>query len=164
MPLWFILFCMFLIIAYAVVGGVFLAFSDFIMRSLRMTSGTGGIEAMQIINREVFYWVFMALLIGLVPLSLGLLGYASVSLNGTGAILLRLAAVSYVVGVFGVTVAGNVPLNTQLDGMEFTSEATRQFWVTRYVPHWTFWNTVRTVGSVLSSVLCLSGLVLLILA
>ena len=59
-PLIFILL-QFSVLAYAALAGVFLAFSDFIMRSLARTSGTGGIEAMQIINREVFRWVFMTL-------------------------------------------------------------------------------------------------------
>ena len=35
----------FAIIAYALVGGVFLAFSDFIMRSLANTGGVGGVDA-----------------------------------------------------------------------------------------------------------------------
>lgn len=162
MPLWFLLFCTFLTIAYAMLGGVFLAFSDFIMRSLRNTSGTGGIEAMQIINREVFHWVFMVAFIGLAPMSLVLLGYASLSLTGSGAILLRLAAISYLVGVFGITIARNVPLNTTLDGMDLAAESTRQFWLADYVPDWTFWNSARTFASLLTSGLCLSGLVLLV--
>ena len=53
------------VLAYALVGGVFLAFSDFIMRALSVTSGYGGAEAMQAINREVFRWVFMTLFLGL---------------------------------------------------------------------------------------------------
>ena len=68
-PVIFILL-QFSILAYALVGGVFLAFSDFIMRSLAHTSGIGGVDAMQVINREVFRWVFMALFIGMAPVSL----------------------------------------------------------------------------------------------
>ncbi|WP_425070998.1 hypothetical protein [Sagittula sp. S175] len=34
------------ILAYALVAGVFLAFSDFIMRALSLTGGVGGAEAM----------------------------------------------------------------------------------------------------------------------
>ncbi|MEM9441833.1 MAG: hypothetical protein AAGA73_15430 [Pseudomonadota bacterium] len=67
--------CQFVILAYALLGGVFLAFSDFIMRSLANTGGTGGIEAMQVINREVFRWVFMALFLGMAAGSLFLVGY-----------------------------------------------------------------------------------------
>ena len=43
----------FAILAYALVGGVFLAFSDFVMRPLALTGGAGGVEVMQSINREV---------------------------------------------------------------------------------------------------------------
>ena len=81
-----------------------------------------------------------------------------------GAILLRLAAICYLLGVLGVTAARNVPLNTMLGGMDLAVDSTRQFWIARYVPDWTFWNTVRTLGSIASSVLCLSGLILLIQA
>jgi len=54
MSSFFFVLTQFAILAYALVGGVFLAFSDFIMRSLSLTSGVGGVEAMQVINREVF--------------------------------------------------------------------------------------------------------------
>jgi uncharacterized membrane protein len=164
MPLWFVLILMVLTLANALIGGVFLAFSDFIMRALRSTSGTGGVEAMQIINREVFYWIFMVLFIGLVPIWLGLLWYTSTTLTGPGAILLQAAAVSYLVGAFGVTVARNVPMNTMLGNMDLAADSTLQYWVTHYVPNWTFWNSVRTGASILASGLCLTGLVFLLTA
>ncbi len=151
MALWSVVTLMGLTLAYAVIGGVFLAFSDFIMRALRLTSGTGGVEAMQIINREVFYWIFMVLFIGLAPVSLGVLWYASTSLTGTGATLLQVSAISYLVGVFGVTVAQNVPMNTMLGNMDLAAESTVQYWVTHYVPKWTLWNSVRTGASILAS-------------
>ncbi len=53
MTTWMLLLGYFSALAYAVLGGVFLAFSDFIMRALSVTSGTGGVEAMNAINREV---------------------------------------------------------------------------------------------------------------
>ncbi len=37
------------VLAYAMVGGVFLAFSDFIMRALAQTGGHGGVEAAAVI-------------------------------------------------------------------------------------------------------------------
>jgi uncharacterized membrane protein len=113
------------IIAYALVAGVFLAFSDFIMRSLAITGGVGGVEAMQVINREVFRWVFMALFLGMAAVSVVIAGYAWVGLNGPAGMLIVLAALVYLVGCFGVTVVFNVPMNEALAGMELTSEATR---------------------------------------
>ena len=56
-------------IAYALVAGVFLSFSDFVMRSLDKTESSGGVAAMQHINREVFRTLFMVLLIGMTVLS-----------------------------------------------------------------------------------------------
>ena len=69
------------ILAYALLAGVFLAFSDFIMRALSRTSGIGGPEAMQLINREVFRWIFMTLFMGMAVVSLLLSGLAALSLN-----------------------------------------------------------------------------------
>ncbi|WP_298432569.1 hypothetical protein [uncultured Jannaschia sp.] len=68
---WLLTLTQFAILAYAALGVVFLAFSDFIMRALARTSG--GAEAMQSINREVFRIAFMALFLGMAPLSLVLL-------------------------------------------------------------------------------------------
>ena len=47
MSTFMILFLHISVLAYALVAGVFLAFSDFIMRSLAITSGSGGVEAMR---------------------------------------------------------------------------------------------------------------------
>lgn len=99
--LWFLM--QFAIIAYALVGGVFLAFSDFIMRSLSLMRGARGIEAMQVINREVFRWVFMTLFLGMAVVSLVIAGYAAARLSGPPGTLARAALVVYLVGCFGVT-------------------------------------------------------------
>ena len=95
------------ILAYALVGGVFLAFSDFIMRSLARTGGAGGVEAMQVINREVFRWVFMALLLGLAPVSLAGVVFGFLNLASPGGTLMVLAGLSYLVGCFGVTIVSS---------------------------------------------------------
>ena len=148
----------FAILAYALLGGVFLAFSDFIMRSLAMTGGHGGIEAMQVINREVFRWVFMVLFLGMAPISLLIAGYGAFGLSGPAGILIMLAGLIYVVGCFGVTVFFNVPMNEALAGMETSSSITRDYWMQTYVPRWTFWNSVRTAACAVSAALLLFGL------
>lgn len=61
----FIFTCQFAGIACAVVGGVFLTFSDFLMRSLERSDPVAGIEVMQRINREVMRTVFIAAFLGL---------------------------------------------------------------------------------------------------
>jgi len=155
----FVLLIQFAILAYALVGGVFLAFSDFIMRALAMTSGHGGVEAMQVINREVFRWVFMALFLGLAVVSLVIAAYGAFALTGTAGTLIMLAGLCYLIGCFGVTVFFNVPMNEALAGMEMTGANTRDYWFQTYVPRWTFWNSVRTMACAVSAALLLFGLV-----
>lgn len=148
----------FAVIAYAIVGGVFLAFSDFITRSLYRTGGSGGIEAMQVINREVFRWVFMALFLGMAAVSLFLVGLAATDLSTPGSVLILVAGLIYLIGCFGVTVVFNVPMNEALAGMDPSSAASRTYWTETYQPRWTFWNTVRSLACALAAVLLLNGL------
>ncbi|MCH2077007.1 MAG: DUF1772 domain-containing protein [Rhodobacteraceae bacterium] len=148
----------FSILAYALVGGVFLAFSDFIMRSLAITGGHGGVEAMQAINREVFRWVFMALFLGMAAISVMMVAYGALGAAGPAGTLIMVAGLVYLVGCFGVTVFFNVPMNEALAGMEMSADATRDYWFETYVPRWTFWNSVRTVACAISAALLLFGL------
>lgn len=146
------------VLAYALVGGVFLAFSDFLMRSLALTTGTGGAEAMQAINREVFRWVFMTLFLGMAAISAILVGYSVSRLAAPGNLLILLAGLVYLLGSFGVTVVFNVPMNTALADMDPSQSATQDYWVGTYLPRWTFWNSVRTLACTLAAALLLAGL------
>ena len=118
MTLWLSLLSQISIIAFALLGGVFLAFSDFLMRSLGRVEG--GAAAMQAINEDVFRIVFMSLFLGMVPLSLGLAVGAWSSLDAPWPFLA--AAALYIVGVFGVTAGFNVPMNDALAAQSPTSE------------------------------------------
>ena len=158
MPLWFVVLAQVSILAYALLGGAFLAFSDFIMRALARTRGAGGVEAMQVINREVFHWVFMALFLGMVPVSLILAGYGLAGVGAPAETLIALAGLVYLAGCFGVTAICNVPMNQALAGMDPDAEATRHYWYGTYVPRWTRWNSVRTATCALSAGLLLVGL------
>jgi uncharacterized membrane protein len=162
MSIVFFFLIQFAILAYALVGGVFLAFSDFIMRSLALTGGHGGVEAMQVINREVFRWVFMALFLGMAAVSLIIAGYGAFGLSGPAGTLIMMAGLVYLIGCFGVTVFFNVPMNEALAGMEMSSGTTRDYWLQTYVPRWTFWNSVRTIACAVSAALLLFGLLWII--
>jgi uncharacterized membrane protein len=158
MSTFFFFLMQFAILAYALVGGVFLAFSDFIMRSLSLIGGTGGAEVMQAINREVFRWVFMALFLLMAAVSVALAVYGGLFIGGGPGTLMMIAGLVYVTGCFGVTVFFNVPMNEALADMDLSAEATRAYWINTYVPRWTFWNTVRTMACGLSAALLLFGL------
>ncbi|MEM6407565.1 MAG: anthrone oxygenase family protein [Pseudomonadota bacterium] len=148
----------FVIIAYALVSGVFLAFSDFVMRALAHTGGSGGVSTMQAINREVFRWVFMTLFIGMAPISLAISVYGGIVIGPGPGTLFMLAGLIYFIGCFGVTLCFNVPLNETLAGMDASAQTARDYWSSTYLPRWTFWNTVRTASSAVSAALLLFGL------
>lgn len=158
MPLWFLILSQFSILAFALLGGVFLAFSDFIMRSLATTGGSGGLEAMQAINREVFRIVFMVLFIGMAPVSLLLIGYGLFNWTIPGAALQTVAGGLYLFGCFGVTIFLNVPLNEELARMDASSSDAHDFWNGIYLPRWTFWNTVRTIACIGAACALLLGI------
>jgi len=154
--LWFFLLCQFSAIACALVSGVFLAFSDFIMRSLnRTTAPATGIETMQVINREVFRWVFMFLLLGMSALSPFLIGYAYLHMVGSASVLIMTGGALYLVGVFAVSLVFNVPMNSRLDTMDYAGAEAAAYWANTYMPRWTFWNHVRTISSAGSAILYL---------
>lgn len=119
-----------------------------------MAEPASGIEAMQSLNRTVFRSFFLASFVALVPISVGLGIYGGLYGSPQLRWLLIFAAVIYVVGVFGVTGAGNVPLNEKLDGMISTEASTATFWI-EYGRVWTRWNHVRTACSMMSALLYL---------
>ena len=129
------------------------------MRSLAYTGGVGGIEAMQVINREVFRWIFMALFLGMAAVSVFVVIYSVTNLAGGPGTLILIGAAVYLLGCFAVTVFFNVPMNEALAGMDLTSDTTKDYWTNTYLPRWTMWNTIRTVACAVSAALVLIGLI-----
>ncbi len=147
---WVVYACLGLGLCAALVGGVFQSFSDFVMRGLILAEPAGGMESMQQLNRAVFRSVFLATFLALVPATVAFAIYAWTSLSGTARVLIIVAAVVYVLLVFVVTAAGNVPMNNRLEALAHTSEEGHAYWAT-YGRVWTYWNHVRTVGSVVAA-------------
>ena len=68
--------------------------------------------------------------------------------------LAGIAALVYLVGVFGVTVAGNVPLNEALDKFSLDGSAEAIAAARRnFEDAWNRWNHVRTVAACITLVL-----------
>ena len=147
---WFLILCGFSIIGCAVVAGVLLTFSDFVMRSLNGAKPAAGIEVMQGINREVFKTVFMTLAGALLLASPLLMGYAYVNLPGAPATLIIAGGALYISGVL-VTLLFNVPMNNRLAGLDCSGADGAAYWAATYFPRWTFWNWVRVMASAASA-------------
>jgi uncharacterized membrane protein len=153
------LYCLvfFAAIGSAVVGGVFYAFSTFVMKALRRLPAQEGVAAMQSINVAVINPMFLGLFLGTAAVCAGVVvaGVARWGERGTGYLLA--GAALNLVGTFGVTVACNVPLNNRLAGVRPTGSEAVQEWE-RYVKRWTVWNHVRTVAGVVAAALLVIAL------
>lgn len=140
----------------AAVGGVFLAFSSFVMPALGRLSVTGAVTSMQAVNSTAVTPVFMTVLFGSGALCLAT-GWRAVTTWGTPAApWLLVGSAAYLLGVIGVTVAANVPLNDQLAALDPVSTAAAAFWPD-YLSSWTTWNHVRTSAGLLAGAALLVG-------
>ena len=79
----FVYACLTIGLFTALVGGVFQAFSDFVMAGLIRAAPAGGIDSMQQINRTVFRSAFLAITLALAPIMLAASLYAWQSLEGS---------------------------------------------------------------------------------
>jgi uncharacterized membrane protein len=149
-----------LVIAAAVgsglVGGVFFAFSTFVMPALGRLSAAQGTAAMQSINVMAPTPVFMTALFGTGLVSV-LAVIAALGADDEVRVGWVLAgAAVYVLGNLVTTMLANVPLNNRLARVEPGSPDGDGVW-NAYLTRWTAWNHVRTVTG-------LAGCALLVIA
>ena len=137
--------------AALLLGGLFWTFSDFLMRSFDKSEGHTGIEAMRVLNREILRSPIIVMFMAMVPASLGMIGWAVFAIDHPTKWAAIAGAVLYLVGVFVVTAACNVPRNERLEGMASDSEEAAAYWRDHYLAEWTRWNSVRTVACVASA-------------
>jgi uncharacterized membrane protein len=144
-------------IGSGVVGGIFYAFSSFVMAALGRLPSVQGAGAMKAVNVTVINPVFMLAFMGTAVLCLVLAGASLIWWGRTGGMLILAASLFYLVGCIGVTMVFNVPLNHQLAAVAPAQEAA--LW-SRYLDVWTAWNHVRTLASILSAILFTAALLL----
>lgn len=158
---WPLYFCLFLALWSAIVGGVFSAFSEFVMSALLKTEASGAIEAMQNINRDVIGTQFVAGILSIAVSSALFTAYSIVVFEGAALVTLILAALAYLPSVFLMTMLGNVPMNNRLDSLDHTSAEAHAYW-REYGAKWTRLNHFRSIGSVLTAGLYLIAAITLI--
>jgi|SRR5215472_11713213 len=132
------------------IGGIFYAFSSFVMKALGRIPPQHGVAAMNSINIAVINPSFMLAFMGTTLVCAALAVGSYFWWQQPGGKLVFAAALLYLVGAFGVTMVFNQPLNLKLAGMEPAQAAA--FWP-QYVETWTLWNHVRTAASLLASAL-----------
>lgn len=146
-----------LLLGSALIGGVFFAFSSFVMKALARLPSAEGIAAMRSINVAVLNRSFLGAFMGTAAVSLlvGLL--ALIGWGMPEAPYLLAGALAYFGGTFLVTLLGNVPLNNRLAENTASDPGTEAFWA-YYLTRWTRLNTLRTVAAMAASLLLLIGL------
>lgn len=143
------------IVGSGVSAGVAFVFSNAIMVSLAAAPPEHGMRVMQEINRRVYNAAFMggfaaATLVGLAAAVVGVL-----NIQERWGLPMAAGGLLYVVGVFLVTGARNVPLNTALDRARAGTPEGHAVW-RDYLIRWTRWNHARTACALFSA-LCFAG-------
>jgi len=134
------------------IGGVFFAFSTFIMKGLARLPGNEGMAAMQAINIAVINPVFLGSFLGTAVVSALAIVLSLLRWNDPGALLRITGGTLYVVGTFGVTMAFNVPRNDALALLTPADPNADPHW-RQYIRTWTMWNHVRTAAGLVAAVL-----------
>jgi uncharacterized membrane protein len=141
----------------ALIGGVFFAFSTFVMPALNERPPAEAVAAMQSINVVVLQSMFIPVMQGtallcvvLAALTPFLRGSLETGLTIGGAFL-------YLLGTLAVTVARNIPLNDALVAVNSSGPDAPDFW-RRYYRDWTRWNHVRTLAALAASALFMQTL------
>ncbi|MDQ8185272.1 anthrone oxygenase family protein [Pelagicoccus sp. SDUM812002] len=159
MNAWILIVIIASLLGSALVGGIFFAFSSFVMKALKRIPSPEGIRTMQSINVVVINPAFLGLFMGTALLSLTLiatviLGYSTHSFEALPHWFM-IGAIHYFVGTFLVTLAGNVPLNNRL--AHANADNAQSLWNT-YLKNWTLYNHVRATSATIAALCFTMGL------
>ncbi len=134
------------------IGGVFFAFSTFVMKALANLPPGQGIVAMKSVNVTVLNPLFLGVFLG-TALGCVILTVSSVLMwQKPGAAFLLTGSALYLLGTVLVTIVCNVPRNDALAVLDPASAESAGLWA-QYVASWTAWNHVRTVAALAASAL-----------
>lgn len=140
------------IVTTGLMSGLLYGWSVSVIPGTKRVAAGNYVDTMQHINRAIINPAFVVPFMG-IPLVLG--GAAAMQFRAGDhrrGWLLAGATITYVVGVLGVTIGGNVPLNDALDAFDLrgsTSDAVEHRRST-YERPWNRWHHLRTIASVAS--------------
>ena len=133
-------------------AGLFLAWQISVIPGTKKVSDQVYLETMQHINREILNPIFFVVFLAPIVLSI-LQGYQHYT-TGTDLVfwLIITASIIYIIGTFGVTGLGNVPLNDMLEVTDLSKISPSELELLRiqYEPKWNLYHLIRTICAVLS--------------
>lgn len=144
-------------IGTGLIAGLFFAFSTFIMTAFGRIDQAHGVAAMNSINQTILRSLFMPVFFGTTLTSLALAVIALFQWDEPGSSAMLAGGAIYVLGMFGCTMAANVPLNNELAAISSGGAEAGPVWA-RYLKDWTFWNHVRTLASIAACALFIAAI------
>lgn len=143
-------------IGSGVIGGVFYAFSTFVMAALARLPAARGVAAMQSINIVVINPWFLGAFFGTGAVCVAIVILA-LAAGLRGWVWLLAGSALYLGGTILVTMLGNVPRNNALARAAADGPDAARAW-DHYVPGWTAWNHVRTACAIAASAAFIAAL------
>lgn len=135
------------------IAGLFYSYSCSVNRGLAKLSDIEYLKAMKAINKEILNpWFFFSFIGSLVAIPLSTWLYYQNNGAGTSFYFLLGASIVYAVGVFGITMTGNVPLNNSLDSIQLENAAQHEISARRFdfeLP-WNRFHFIRTVANAIA--------------
>lgn len=144
-------------VSAGIMAGVYFTFSVFVMRSLAELGDEPGARAMQSINRVILKSAFLPLFFASTLACAALIVLGLIGMAGPQGWAVIAGSAVYVIGMFVVTVIGNVPLNNKLDAVDPASAEGKAMWAT-YLKRWLPFNHIRTLACTAAMVLLVIGL------
>lgn len=138
-------------------GGVFFAFSSFVMAALRRLPPAQGIAAMQSINVTAVTPAFMSALFGTALACAALIVAALASWDESFGPYLLAGAGVYLAGTIAPTITYHVPRNDVLASVDPESSDAARHW-SRYLAEWTRWNHLRSAAGLAAAALLIVAL------
>jgi len=135
--------------------GFFFAWSVSVILGTKKVGHLTYLETMQSINREILNPLFFIVFFGSL-IALGITTYLQFN-NKTVFVLVLASTIIYLIGTFGVTAFGNVPLNNELEALTITNLKAIELKNFRiyYECAWNHYHGIRTISSMVSFILLL---------
>jgi len=128
-------------------AGLFFIFSVCIMTALGRLAPANGIAAMQSINVTILNGIFLSVFMGTAVLCLALIVGWFLGWVPSAGLFVLAGSLLYLIGIIGVTMFVNVPMNDALVAVGADSSEGAALWKD-YLVNWTLWNHVRTVAGI----------------
>ncbi|MCA9739014.1 MAG: DUF1772 domain-containing protein [Gemmatimonadetes bacterium] len=142
------------VVGSGVVTGILWIFSNTVMPSLAQHGE--GAATMVTINERILNPLFLLLFMGTTVVCVAVAALTLLG-HGRGGLPAVIGAGVYVVGVFGVTAALNVPMNNALAASPPGTAEAAEYWRI-YLVRWTRWNTVRSILGIVATTLLAAAL------